>query len=45
MTRLDKLEELNLRLFRWHSALPEAITWNKWMQKADGVYSDTLILQ
>lgn len=45
MTRLERLEELNLRLFRWQSALPEAITWNRWMQRADGVDSNVLILQ
>jgi hypothetical protein len=45
MTRLERLEELNLRLFRWHSPLPETITWNRWMQRADGVDSNILILQ
>ncbi|KAJ4252508.1 hypothetical protein NW762_011109 [Fusarium torreyae] len=29
--RVMKLEELNVRLFQWHTSLPEALTWNQWM--------------
>ncbi|OKL57334.1 hypothetical protein UA08_07456 [Talaromyces atroroseus] len=44
MTRLARLEELNLRLFRWHSALPESLTWHKWIQRTDDLHSNTLIM-
>lgn len=43
--RLTRLEELNLRLFRWHADLPESMTLNRWFQKADGLHIHTLTLQ
>ncbi|KAL3444533.1 fungal-specific transcription factor domain-containing protein [Aspergillus insuetus] len=30
LTRLTRLGDLNIRLFRWNSELPQTIAWNQW---------------
>ncbi|KAJ5266729.1 fungal-specific transcription factor domain-containing protein [Penicillium angulare] len=33
-SRIASVEALNLQLFRWHSSIPEDLTWNRWTPNA-----------
>lgn len=43
--RVAKLEELNLRLFQWHTALPETFAWNQWTPTTQTLPPQLTILQ
>jgi hypothetical protein len=43
--RVAKLEELNIRLFQWHSAIPEALAWNQWTPTTQDLPPQLAIMQ
>lgn len=45
MKRITSVEELNVRLFHWHSALPEDLTWNQWTPSTQSLSPPAAILQ
>lgn len=43
--RVSKLEEMNVRLFKWHSSLPEALAWNQWVPTTEKLAPQLTVLQ
>lgn len=43
--RVAKLEEMNVRLFKWHSSLPEALAWNQWVPTTEKLAPQLTVLQ
>lgn len=43
--RVAKLEELNIRLFQWHSAIPESLAWNQWTPTTQSLPPQLAIMQ
>lgn len=45
LSRSSRLEELNVRLLRWHSTLPKPLAWNQWNPPAEPLKPHIAILQ
>lgn len=45
LCRSARLEELNVRLLRWHSTLPKQLAWNQWNPPTEPLKPHTAILQ
>jgi hypothetical protein len=45
LTRLARLEDLNVRLFRWYSELPDIIAWNQWKPVMHSLSSRVMLAQ
>lgn len=43
--RSARLEELMVRLHRWHSTLPKTLAWNQWNPPAEALTPHAAILQ
>ncbi|KAH8896729.1 hypothetical protein GQ53DRAFT_792041, partial [Thozetella sp. PMI_491] len=42
--RIASVEELNVRLFRWQSAIPEDLAWNQWTPSTQGLSPQAAIM-
>ncbi|KAL4861789.1 fungal-specific transcription factor domain-containing protein [Aspergillus spectabilis] len=43
LARLARLEDLNIRLLRWHSELPDGVAWNQWKPATHGLSSHVML--